>query len=163
MFLPNPNSKTKKRNPYSSPTKRLCRRCKDAWLRTYYGKKAVSQAKKIKKETGEKHALKSLYPETLFFHGNTRFCDKHMGVVRAEGAKRRAAKIQQSPTWADQKEIKEIYKEAVLITKATGIKHEVDHIVPLRGKNVRGLHVASNLRIITASENRKKSNKLLKD
>ena len=86
-----------------------------------------------------------------------------MGVVRAEGAKRRAAKIQQSPTWADQKEIKEIYKEAVLITKATGIKHEVDHIVPLRGKNVRGLHVASNLRIITASENRKKSNKLLKD
>lgn len=61
--------------------------------------------------------------------------------------------------WADEKAIRQIYAESRAISRATGIKHEVDHIIPLVGKDengvhvVCGLHVEANLRIITKSEN----------
>lgn len=64
------------------------------------------------------------------------------------------------PPWADRKKIHALYAEAKRLTKATGIRHEVDHIYPLRGKYAWGLHVEGNLRIITATENRKKHNKM---
>lgn len=63
------------------------------------------------------------------------------------------------PMWADKEKINKIYKEAKELTKTTGIIYEVDHIIPLQGKNVCGLHTENNLQIITRSKNRKKSNK----
>ena len=41
----------------------------------------------------------------------------------------------------------------------TGIKWEVDHIIPLAGRKVSGLHVASNIQVIPMTLNRKKSNR----
>lgn len=55
--------------------------------------------------------------------------------------------------------IAEAYHIAELRTKMTGIAHHVDHIIPLRGKNVSGLHVPLNLQVITFSENQRKTNK----
>ena len=78
------------------------------------------------------------------------------GLVRARVARRRAAKLQRTPPWANQEQIKAIYKEAVRLTKETGIPHEVDHIYPLQGKFVSGLHVETNLQILTRSKNRSK-------
>ena len=73
-------------------------------------------------------------------------------------AKRRAKKIQRVPSWADGDEIEKIYARARALTRETGTPHHVDHIIPLQGKNVSGLHVESNLQIIPASQNQRKYN-----
>lgn len=80
--------------------------------------------------------------------------------------KYKTSKKNQTPAWITQKDLDEmiaLYVKANEITKETGIKHEVDHFYPLQGKMVSGLHVPSNLRIITRTDNRKKSNSYLDD
>jgi hypothetical protein len=75
-------------------------------------------------------------------------------------AKRKAAKLQRTPKWdKDAHLISAKYQLANMLTRETGKPHHVDHIVPLQGKNVSGLHVFSNLRVILGEENIKKSNK----
>lgn len=54
--------------------------------------------------------------------------------------------------------IAEFYEQAVRMTVKTRILHEVDHIIPLCGRHVSGLHVHQNLRVVTKEINRKKSN-----
>jgi len=75
------------------------------------------------------------------------------------GAKRRAARKQAFPKWANIKAIAEFYLLAERKTSETGIRHVVDHIVPLQGRNVCGLHVEYNLQVLTEEENLRKFNK----
>ncbi len=82
-------------------------------------------------------------------------------MIAAHAAKRKARKLQASPQWADQTKIAEIYAMCDEITRRTKIAHHVDHIVPLQGKTVCGLHVEYNLQIITAKENIRKHNKVI--
>lgn len=58
-----------------------------------------------------------------------------------------------TPKWADTDAISAVYKLARSTTMETGVKHQVDHIIPLRGRTVSGLHVEANLSVITAVEN----------
>lgn len=66
---------------------------------------------------------------------------------------RKSAKEQRVPSWADHGKIKEIYKQA----NELGLV--VDHIIPLRGELVSGLHAHNNLQLLTQEENDKKGNK----
>lgn len=70
---------------------------------------------------------------------------------RAHCAKRWAKKKQRTPLWADLDAIHEFYKNC-----PEG--YEVDHIVPLQGELVSGLHVLNNLQYLTPRENTSKNN-----
>ena len=75
----------------------------------------------------------------------------------AVNARRRKTKIA-TPAWADLERIRTRYKERATMERLTGVRHDVDHRIPLCGENVCGLHVAENLRVILARDNRRKSN-----
>lgn len=51
-----------------------------------------------------------------------------------------------------------VYVSARAKTTETGIPHEVDHIIPLKGRNICGLHVPWNLRVVTGEQNKRKRN-----
>lgn len=72
-------------------------------------------------------------------------------------AKRRATKRQNLPTWANKKNIRAIYYGAKLI-RDSGLDVQVDHVIPLRGKTVSGLHVEDNLKIVFTKTNKVKGN-----
>lgn len=75
-------------------------------------------------------------------------------LIAAHCAKRRAAQLQATPSWAEPELIELIYAEAA----HRGM--EVDHIIPLRGKTVSGLHVHNNMQLLTARQNASKGNRV---
>jgi hypothetical protein len=80
----------------------------------------------------------------------------------AKTAKRKAAKLQRTPCWLTEDDlfmIKEAYALAKLREKVTGFKWHVDHIVPLQGNIVSGMHVPNNLQVIPGATNCSKHNK----
>jgi len=80
-----------------------------------------------------------------------RFREKNHARLIARNAARHAAQKQRTPAWADLKKIRKIYE-----TCPPG--WHVDHIIPLQGEIVSGLHVHQNLQHLPAEENVRKSN-----
>lgn len=82
-----------------------------------------------------------------------------LAEARGPKARRRILMNLATPRWANRKEMMKVYLDRERIVRETGVPHEVDHIVPIVSKIVCGLHCEHNLRIITAFENRSKSNR----
>lgn len=81
--------------------------------------------------------------------------------VTQAAAKRRAALLCRTPKWLTSEDlfrISTMYLMSFALTKETGIEHHVDHIIPLRGRYVSGLHVPDNLQVIPGIENLRKNN-----
>ncbi len=81
--------------------------------------------------------------------------DKH----NAKSARRRSAKIMRTAPWASKEAIGAVYTEASRVTKETGVSHHVDHLVPLQGVLVSGLHLPCNLQVMEGGENSSKGNR----
>ena len=83
---------------------------------------------------------------------------KNPHKVLANTRARQAAKLKATPAWANKEAIDFVYYAAKVIEEVYGTKWHVDHIVPLKGKNVCGLHVHNNLQLLTPEQNLSKSN-----
>jgi hypothetical protein len=81
-----------------------------------------------------------------------RWQENNRDKVRLKNANERAMRLQRLPSWADKSSIKEFY-----LNCPDG--YHVDHIIPLKGKYISGLHVLGNLQYLPAAENLSKSNK----
>lgn len=73
-------------------------------------------------------------------------------VIRGRRVKR------STPKWADKRAIEDVYEQARLLTLRSGVRYSVDHVIPLAGLNVCGLHVPENLAVIPAVDNSRKGN-----
>lgn len=122
-------------------------------------KKAYYLANKetIAKRVAEKYLLN---PDPIKERAR-RYKKENPAKVNAACMERYVIKMSRRPKWEEELTIftcSEAYDKARMLTKITGIPHDVDHIVPLKGKTVSGLHVFSNLQILPSSENRRKKN-----
>lgn len=84
--------------------------------------------------------------------------------TRADTVKRRANKMQRTPAWLTAEDywiIEQAYELAARRTKIFGFAWHVDHVIPLQGKYVSGLHVPTNLQVIPWRDNVAKANRYL--
>lgn len=88
-----------------------------------------------------------------------RYAQRNNGKINAAVASRKAAKLQRTPIWADKTKISAYYNVCAFFNEVNGyIKYHVDHIVPLQGNLVSGLHVQNNLQVLLAKDNIRKHN-----
>lgn len=132
---------------YKPKTKEHCRQ--------YYSDN-VTQLRQYKSE----YYLKNLDREKAI---RRQYDVRNRAAKTAREAKRRAAELQATPRWLTEHHFKQIltkYQLSDSLTQNTGIRHHVDHIVPLQGKIAKGLHVPWNLQVIPWVDNLKKGNKV---
>ena len=82
-------------------------------------------------------------------------------IASASAAKRRSVKLQRTPAWLtdfDRLKIKCLYSVAAMLTRENKESWHVDHVIPLQGNLVSGLHVPSNMRVLRGKENISKHN-----
>jgi 5-methylcytosine-specific restriction endonuclease McrA len=101
-------------------------------------------------------------------HEIRQYKDKHKAnnpeYYKALTSTRKRRHRSATPKWVTHEQklaIRQLYLEAMKLTKLTGERYVVDHIVPLINPDVCGLHLPWNLQVMTQEENLKKSNKLL--
>lgn len=74
-----------------------------------------------------------------------------------DGIRARVRRIrQQTPPWCDKTHLRVMYRMAARVRECTGLKFHLDHVLPLKGKLVSGLHVGANLALLHANQNQRK-------
>lgn len=106
------------------------------------------------KETYLKWLAKNIEKERI----SLKYQQNNLHRYAANAATRRANQKHRTPQWADSDRIASMYRLASEMSAQEGIVYHVDHIIPLAGRNVSGLHVHENLAVIPAIENMQKRN-----
>jgi hypothetical protein len=115
----------------------------------------------IEREKRRLTAYRQAHPEKII-EGAKKFDVTHPGYKNAQSKKHYLGKKNRTPSWLTKDDfwlIEQAYELAVLRSKMFGFAWHVDHVVPLRGRLVSGLHVPHNLQVIPAKVNRSKSNR----
>lgn len=89
--------------------------------------------------------------------------DKHSEYQLGYNWRKRRDIKRATPVWADLDAIERIYKECERLSESMGIPLLVEHEIPLRGRKVCGLHVESNLHVVSKSWLRSRRKKILRD
>ena len=131
---------------------RHCVACRAIWCGAYNRKKPKDLAK-------QRAYMREWSKRNPAYRASEikRWKEANRGRVRAICARREKRIAKATPKWVDRKAIALVYEEARRIEQQTGIPHHVDHIVPLYGENVCGLHVPWNLRPLPAIVNLRKN------
>lgn len=87
-----------------------------------------------------------------------RYRERNRPKIRARLAVSKQGREKRRVLWANREAILAIYQHAEFMTRNTGRLHVVDHIIPLQGRTVSGLHVETNLRVVEHHENARKHN-----
>ena len=133
-----------------------CRRNKDKcreWNRVGYYKNREEQIRAAQDWVRRNPERRAAYRLEHYQKNKARY------IYNANKRKKRVKRA--TPTWLGRKDYEsmaQLYERAARLMTETGVPHDVDHIIPLQGKGVCGLHVPWNLQLLTASENRTKSN-----
>lgn len=133
--------------------KGLCNRCIQCAIRVAGEWYRNNKDRKRAYDAARREAKRHLYNQASirWWKANP---EKHRAGVSA----RRKRVRQNMPKWARPRDMKCFYLSAQRVTQCLGIKHEVDHVLPLRGQSVSGLHVPQNLRVVPESINCRKTN-----
>ena len=135
---------------------RYDRPLKDGYLtESWYSPEAFSQQNAGMAKCRERNRDKARQTTKLWQKANK-------AKVCAYTRNRQATKLKRTPNWLTTEhylQMEGFYLLAKEMEKQLGQKYEVDHIVPLKGTNVSGLHVPWNLQVLTKSENCSKNNR----
>lgn len=141
-----------------------CKSCQKAYAVAHKEERAAL-GKIWREKNTERNAAKNarLYRENLekYKAAKKQWYQENKGRKNYLTAKRRAQMLKATPQWDEELNelvLSEAYKLAKLREAVSGVNWHVDHIVPLQGKTVCGLHVWNNIQVITATENQKKCN-----
>mgnify|MGYP006273025981 CR=1 FL=1 len=133
---------------------RCCRGCDKLHKKLYKTRHPEKYSAK-KKASYERNKHKHLAQKKVYRQTNK-------AKVNALGKAYKVRKKNRIPKWVDKDHmwlIKEVYELAQIRTEQFGFPWHVDHIIPLQGELVSGLHVIENLQVIPGVENIKKKNK----
>ncbi len=139
----------------------MCKACKKEYDKKYSGRqkewyktnKDTVLSRNIKRREEKASEIKEYFK---------RYRRINNGYINSLNALNKVKKKLRTPAWLSQSDIEKIkalYQSSARISNCLKIEHHVDHIVPLQGKLVSGLHMFENLRIVPGKLNLQKGNK----
>ena len=134
-------------------------------------KKSIDAAyyERNKEVINAKKAIRYLKNKEQIRAQQAKYYLNNKAIFAKKVAKRHAAKLNRTPNWltkAHHAEIDGMYEFCQIFNQyisTSNNKFEVDHIIPLQGKQVSGLHTPENLQVLTRRSNNKKRNKFNPD
>jgi hypothetical protein len=146
--------------------KRACIRCNEIKSVENFSKNSSKQGLSSVCKLCASSESKSRYNSNLEYEYKRRkiYYENNKEKFMEKYHKRRASKLNATPAWYSELDVfalEEAYDLCRIREEETGVKHHIDHIIPLQGVDVCGLHYHKNWQVIPAKDNLSKGNKLL--